>query len=83
LERVRIIITENHDDRNRRGAPAFLELRYVSNFLDGKPPYAGDPTFASIRRSFGPDDLQSGSLLFAALSSESADHKRRVAPTVG
>jgi L-fuconolactonase len=24
-----------------------------------KPFYAGDPTFASIRRSFGPDDLQS------------------------
>jgi len=55
---------------------------YQTSWME-KPPYAGDPTFASIRRSFGPDDLQSGSLLFAALSSESADHKRRVAPTVG
>ena len=30
---------------------------YQTSWME-KPPYAGDPTFASIRRSFGPDDLQ-------------------------
>lgn len=30
---------------------------YQTSWME-KPPYAGDPAFASIRRSFGPDDLQ-------------------------
>jgi hypothetical protein len=30
---------------------------YQTSWME-KPPYAGGSTFASIRRSFGPDDLQ-------------------------